>query len=242
VNKSRQQILADTGLFHKFWKGHNGEKILNTNKQKTQYLRSLCLKKTPEITNNVKWYSFCIMNNHPHETGMAGWDISIRFSRSKGITQLGNWMRNAHSAYGMWYNQEHQRYGKVACSRPKTTQIKSHSQVLNAMFYGDANPVRAGIVTHPSKYKWSSYNFYAHGINNEFSASLDPPDAYIALGKTPALRQKAYRSLLNLYLRKNGLIHDIPDENDELLIYDSIFDGIDAVIALAGRRNKSRPG
>jgi hypothetical protein len=47
---------------------------------------------------------------------------------------------------------------------------------------------------------------------------------------------------MTLYLRKNGLLHDIPDTDEGLSIYDSIFDGIDAMIALAGRRSRARTG
>lgn len=237
MKKSRQETLADTGCFHKFWKGHNGEKVLRTDSEKRQYLSQLCAKQNDVVRANVKWHSYCLMSNHPHETGQAGWDVTVKNSRKKGIAAFGNWMRNAHSAYGVWYNRRKTRYGKVSSSRPRTTQIKSEPQILNAMFYGDANPVRAGIVTHPSKYKWSSYRFYAYGETNEFTAHLDPPAAYLALGNTPAARQKAYRSLVDAYLRKNGLLNDrVEAAEDDFSIYDSILDAIDAAIALAACR------
>jgi putative transposase len=249
MHKSRQEILADTGIYHKIWKGHNGEKILNAYEQKQNYLAALCKYKTAEISANVKWHSYCIMSNHPHETGSVGWDVTVKNRLKKGIKAFGNWMRNAHSVYGMWYNKSNARFGKVSSARPKTIQIKSFADVLNAMFYGDANPVRAGIVNHPSKYKWSSYNFYAHGIINEYTGSLDIPEAYIALGKSPKLRQRAYRSLMAAYLRKNGLLPENAENVEELLtadkllaMYDSIFDAINGIIALAGRKIIENPG
>ena len=240
---SRIATLAGTGIFHKFWQGHNGEKVLNTDAQKHQYLTQLCRRKTEEISKHVQWYSYCIMNNHPHEIGRVGWNPTIKNAKEKGVKALGNWMRNSHSVFGRWYNVSMERKGKVSCERPKTTQIASFSQVLNAMFYSDANPVKAGIVSHPSKYKWSSYNFYAYGIRNEFTDSLDMPEAYLALGKTPEQRQRSYRSLMTAYLRKNGLLFDIPDSDEtDLQIYDSMFDAIDAMIALANNKSRTRPG
>jgi putative transposase len=243
-DKSRQMILGETGIFHKMWKGHNGEHVLETNGEKKAYLQSLCLKKTDEISKHVKWFSYCIMDNHPHETGQAGWDVTIKESRKKGIKMFGNWMRNAHSKFGKFYNSSHVRYGKVASARPLTTQLRSEKDVLNTMLYIDANPVRARIVSHPSKYVWSSYNVYAYGKKTEFSKYLDVPEAYLALGKTPKKRQRAYRSLMLHYLRERGLLNDIPPDDNaiDLSSYISIFDCIEELMRRASRKIREKPG
>ncbi|MBN2525683.1 MAG: hypothetical protein JXR76_04755, partial [Deltaproteobacteria bacterium] len=65
MRKSRQLQLADTGIYHKFFKGHNGERILATAEQKEKYLQ--CLMKTkanPNIKAHVHFYGYCIMSNH----------------------------------------------------------------------------------------------------------------------------------------------------------------------------------
>ena len=214
MRKSRQLQLADTGIFHKFFKGHNGEHIFATDLEKATYLRCLFDAKNKHgISDHVLFYSFCIMSNHPHEVGKAGWDIRIPHCKQKGITALGNWMRNAHSRFGRWYNDTRQRSGKVSNERATTTQMKSDIDTLQTMLYADANPVRARLVSHPSKYRWSSYRFYAYGETNEFTDSLVMPEAYLALGKTPKARQRAYRSLMDAYLRRHHLLDDAPDED-----------------------------
>src|SRR5512145_2926195 len=121
-------------------------------------------------------------------------------------------MRNGHSRFGQQYNRRHDRQGKVAYDRPKTKEIDSHEGVLQVMFYGDANPVRAGMVSHPSRYPHSSYRFYAYGEENETTKHLTPPPAYLALGPTPSARQHKYRSLCDAYLRREGLLDDRPSE------------------------------
>jgi putative transposase len=242
MRKSRQLQLADTGIFHKFFKGHNGEHIFASDAEKTEYLRCLCDSKNRHgIADHVLFYSYCIMSNHPHEIGKAGWDSGIKHCKEQGITALGNWMRNAHSRFGRWYNNTKQRFGKVSNERAKTTQMKSDIDTLKTMFYADANPVRAGLVTHPSKYRWSSYRFYAYGETNEFTDALNPPDAYLALGKTPRDRQRAYRSLMDAYLRRNQLLNDTPEEdNIDLSMYDT---GSQCIIALLARaQNRAGPG
>jgi hypothetical protein len=91
--------------------------------------------------------------------------------------------------------------------------MKRDIDTLEAMLYADANPVRAKMVSHPSKYRWSSYRFYAYGETSEFTEALDVPEAYLALGKTPKDRQRAYRSLMDAYLRRHHLLDDAPDED-----------------------------
>lgn len=129
----------------------------------------------------------------------------------------GNWMRAAHFAFGSWYNKRNNREGKVAYDRPKTVPVVSDEQLLTLMAYIDANPVRAGLVKHPSQYEFSSHNFYARGDKNEFTEALDVPTAYLELGKTPKQRQKRYRQHIDIYLRDAGLINDEPVGSHEAM-------------------------
>jgi len=250
MRKSRKEQLKETGLYHKYQRGHNRESILKTDTQKIKYMNCLCEKKDEEISEHVLWHSYCIMNNHPHEVGHAGWDMTIDNFREVGIGKLGDWMRNAHSQYGSWFNVKEGREGAVHSSRPKTQMIKSEADVIVAMLYGDANPVRVGIADHPSKYRWSSYRFYAYGETNEFTRYLDIPAAYLSLGSTPKSRQRRYRRLMTSYLRRNGLLtvlvrykeHHQDDEGAEEL--DGYFSIKDAVMAelTAGRNEQIRFG
>jgi putative transposase len=212
MRKTRAATLADTGLFHKMWQGHNREAVLNTIDEKRSYLKYLCDGYSDKIAPLVKWYSYCVMNNHPHETGSALGDPCAKIPRRDAIGRLGDWMRNAHSRFGAYYNRKHGRGGAVNNGRPKTAPIKSDMAVLNVMFYADANPVRGGIVRHPTRYPWSSCNYYCTGEHNEVTRSLTPPPAYIALGKTAGDRRSRYRSLLDAYLRMQGLLDDAPSE------------------------------
>ena len=123
--------------------------------------------------------------NHTHETG------GIQLGENKksylcGIRELGNWMRRAHSRFGAGYNRRHNRQGKVAYDRPKTSEIENDQQVLRVMFYGDVNPVRAGMVSHPSKYGFSSYKYYACGKrgNNRQKTTNNPRSRRINLEKS----------------------------------------------------------
>jgi putative transposase len=210
MRKTRKETLATTGMFHKMWQGHNGEHVLEGDYEKHKYLSFLIKTYTEKVEKDVEWHSYCLMNSHPHETGSLAYRAETKFEKS--VETLGNWMRNAHSRFGASYNIRHKRKGKVSCERPKTVEAKDELGLLKTMFYGDTNPVRAGMVSHPAKYKHSSYRLYALGEKNQYTEHLVPPKAYLNLGKAPKDRQKRYRSLCYLYMRKEGIIDDRPSE------------------------------
>jgi putative transposase len=58
--------------------------------------------------------------------------------------------------------------------------------------YIELNPVRAGVVSEPAAYPWSSYRLHAQG---EPDSVLTDHALYRALGCTPQARQRAYRAL-----------------------------------------------
>lgn len=213
MRKRRQDTLDNTGLFHKMWRGHNREPVLQALEDKADYLKHLNDTLVDPLTDQVSWFSFCLMTNHAHETGAVAADDDGDFS--DGITALGTWMRNAHSRFGQRFNRRYDRQGKVAYDRPKTTEIDDDQGVLTTMFYGDANPVRAGMVSHPSRYQHSSHRYYAYGESSAATEGLTPPPAYQRLGRTATERQKKYRQRCDQYLRRVGLIDDRPEEGEE---------------------------
>ncbi|MGD9951863.1 MAG: hypothetical protein AB7S87_04685, partial [Burkholderiales bacterium] len=70
------------------------------------------------------------------------------------------------------------------------TPVYTRRYVLACMRYIELNPVRAGIVREPARYRWSSYRANALG---EDDALVTPHALYCALGRSPAERQAAYR-------------------------------------------------
>ncbi|MCP4544447.1 MAG: hypothetical protein GY832_45630, partial [Chloroflexi bacterium] len=189
MRRARRDSIGVTGIIHKMWRGHNREPVLETDVEKAAYLRNLGNTFTDGIKKQVHWYSYCLMSNHTHE-GNRVLGVDTKFGLRAGIRTLGNWMRNGHSRFGAEYNRRHKRQGKVAYDRPKTIEVKDEESILRVMFYGDANPVRAGLVSHPSRYRHSSHRFYAYGETNEHTVHLTLPPAYLALGDTPKKRQK----------------------------------------------------
>lgn len=211
MRKPRRETIKTTGLVHKMWRGHNREPVFEEDHDKRAYLRCLAAAMTGTVAELLVLYAYCLMTNHTHEETGPKKPVSDDELGSY-LEALSTWMRNAHSRFGALFNRRHDRQGKVAYDRPKTNEIDSDQGVLEVMFYSDANPVRAGMVSHPSRYRWSSHRFYAYGERSEATAMLTPPPAYLALGETAEARQARYRSLMDDYLRRSGLLDDRPSE------------------------------
>jgi putative transposase len=74
----------------------------------------------------------------------------------------------------------------------RSPPIQDARHELTVMRYIDLNPVRAGLVPTASQWRWSSFRHYAYGEPDDLIT--DAPE-YLALGRTPAERRKAYLHL-----------------------------------------------
>jgi putative transposase len=214
VRIPRSLILGPGCAFHLWWRGHNREHVLRGDSEKQRYLDLLrrALEKIVEragsSTAPVELYSFCLMSNHAHISGMVS-------SSSPSIFPLSRMFQAAHSLFGRWYNRRNHRSGKVAEERFKTRLVENDAALQAVMLYNDANPVKAGMVKHPKDYRWNSYAFYAFGHKVAGSDLLTIPGWYLELGKSASERQRRYRRLVDQYLRREDLLRDRPDDTPD---------------------------
>jgi putative transposase len=99
--------------------------------------------------------------------------------------------------YVQYFNYSYRRTGTLWEGRYKASLIDSETYLLICMRYIELNPVRAGMVSHPSEYPWSSYHFNALGQANDL---LRPSHEYLQLGMTDEARQAAYRALFKHHI------------------------------------------
>lgn len=171
-----------------FWRCHNKEFYLENYKNKALYLNVIRKSLERNInSNNISIHSYCVMDNHFHQS------ISYKIS----YLHLSNFMRLSHGTFGLRFNKIHERSGKVAESRPKTSLIQDSKHEMRVHFYVEANPIRSKKLSlaQLKHYKFSSYRYYAYGIKDEFSTILTAPSWYLKLGKTARERQRVYRKL-----------------------------------------------
>jgi len=89
--------------------------------------------------------AYCLMRNHFHLVV-----ITATANFSDGMQRL-------LSAYVRYFNYRHARGGHLYKRPFKSEPIKDERQLATAVAYAGANPVRAGICTDPSEYRWSSH-------------------------------------------------------------------------------------
>lgn len=203
---SRSVILNDeSGLVHTYWRCHNKEFYFKDKNSKNLYMN--CLNETFQLPNTnyygkVKIYGYCVMNNHFHKL----------VSYENGSQNLSNLMRRCNGKFGLIYNINNKRSGKVAESRPKTSLIQNSEHAMNVHMYIEANPLFTNKSSKKSillrlktlhQNKYCSYGFYAYGIETEHSKSLTIPDWYLELGSNSKIRQLRYRKLFMEYVLKS---------------------------------------
>lgn len=133
----------------------------------------------------VSVHGYCLMTNHIHflVTPSDKWSIS-------------NTMKVVGSRYAQIVNRKFSRTGTLWEGRHRSSLVQSETHLLTCLRYIELNPVRAGMVTRPEEYRWSSFTVNAWGDKSW----LTPHNEYLALGKEPIARYRAYRELFREHI------------------------------------------
>ena len=75
------------------------------------------------------------------------------------VDGLSKMMQTLGRYYVQYFNHHYKRTGTLWDGRYKSTLISSDQYLFSCMRYIELNPVRAGMVEHPSEYPWSSYHW-----------------------------------------------------------------------------------
>ncbi len=126
-------------------------------------------------------------------------------------TGIGKTIQSIGRYYVQYFNYHYQRTGTLWEGRYKATLIDSEQYLLTCYRYIELNPVRAGMVGHPSEYPWSSYRFNALGEPNP---NVTMHRLYKRLGSRSDERQKAYRTLFRSHL-SGQVLDDIRESTNK---------------------------
>lgn len=102
-------------------------------------------------------------------------------------------MKVLNQRYSYWHNVKHGKTGHLWEARFHSRIIDKGGYFLVCSKYIELNPVRAGLVTNPKKYVWSSYNRHAYGKEDVL---VDMHELFLDLGTTEEERQEYYRDFL----------------------------------------------
>ena len=182
---ARKDILYDEAYFHVTWQCHNQSWFLKSDWAK-QYYYDLLLKYKDKY--GVKIYSYSLMDNHPHLTGKT-----LQFD---GISNL---MKTVNSQFAKKINKLKNRKGQVVMDRFKSPVIQSGESMVFVMIYGDLNSYRAGIVSHPKYYRWSSYHYYANGTPDPL---ITPSPGFLELDSTIEGCREKYKQMVDVIVNE----------------------------------------
>ena len=70
---------------------------------------------------------------------------------------LSEFMKTLLQRFTRWFNRTHQRSGTLWEERYKSVIVETGIAARTMAAYIDLNPVRAGMVSDPAEYRWSSY-------------------------------------------------------------------------------------
>ncbi len=126
-------------------------------------------------------HAYALMSNHVH--------LLVTPSREGGVSVT---LQDLGRKYVQAMNKMHNRTGTLWEGRFKSNPIDSENYLLTCHRYIELNPVRAGLVTRPVDYAWSSHNHYACGVTNPL---VTEHRVFTELGSTPEDRRRTYLEL-----------------------------------------------
>jgi len=106
-------------------------------------------------------------------------------------------MKHLGQRYVQYINRTYQRSGTLWEGRFRSCLTQSEDYVLACYRYIELNPVRAGMVTQPKDYRWSSYHANALG---KASNLITSHEEYLRIGRDQQTRLENYRALFKAHL------------------------------------------
>lgn len=126
-------------------------------------------------------HAFALMKTHYHLVVSAGSKDAL----PRTVKQFGG-------EYVQYFNRKYERVGTLWSGRYRSIWIEDDRQLLTCLRYVDRNPVAAGVVDSPERYRWSSYRAHAYGGSHRW---LVEHPTFTSLGDSDDTRRAIYRAL-----------------------------------------------
>ncbi len=155
---------------------------------------------------NFVVHAFCQMTNHYH----------LLVETIEG--DLGRGMRQLNGAYSQHYNRRHRLVGHVFQGRYKAILVQKESYLLELARYVVLNPVRAGIVSAPEQWRWSSHWYFQDGEDQPAWLETD-----WLLGHFGDERVHARRAYMEFVARGVGMRSPLSNVKHQAVLGDKAF-------------------
>ncbi len=176
----RSRLVGRGTTHHCFWRSHNRSPVFDSDDSRLRFIQLLAKYKE---RHGIRILSYCLMTTHPHVVCMS----------ERGQRDFSAFWKVVNQCFARWSNRRTGGRGQVVMERLGSPRVQPGGRhELEAMIYGDLNPVRAGMVRRPGEWPWSSHAHYASGRSDPLVS--DSP-AYVSLGRCAAERRIAYLRL-----------------------------------------------
>ncbi len=155
---ARPLRIEGAGLTYHVWARGTGAMVIYRDDDDREHF--LDLFSSVLASQDVDCHAYCLMSTHYHAI--------ITTNRPN----LSRTMQQLNGPYAEWWDSRHARPGHVFQGRFGAQVIQVDNYLLNACRYVVLNPVRAGLVSSPEDYRWSSYRA---------TARLDPVPPFLRL-------------------------------------------------------------
>jgi putative transposase len=173
------RAVQDDLVYHAVNRGNNRAEVFGDETDYASFLDDLARTKE---RYPFRLYGYCLMPDHFH--------LLLLPDAGQSISRILQSLTVAHTGH---YHRRHQTSGHVWQGRFKSPGVQDNANLLVVLRYIEANPVRAGIVTDPGSYRWSSFPY--HGLGQD-DPLLDPSPAWEQLGRTEGERRRRWRTRL----------------------------------------------
>ncbi len=177
---ARQPRLTVPGYpHHVIQRGNDRQLIVRDDADRERLLHLL---HEHAVQFKVAVHAYVLMDNHFH--------VLLTPETAEGIPQM---MQGVGRSYVRYFNRKYERSGTLWEGRYRSSLIETDRYLLACMVYIDLNPVRAGLVSDPADYPWSSHR---HCIGQRIDKMVSAHALLWDLGNTPFAREAAYGELV----------------------------------------------
>lgn len=143
--------MFEAGKFYHVYNRTNNKESLFLDDDNRKYF----LKKYVEYAAiYVDTWAWCLMGNHFHFLIKVKEKNEDRAVTHEAVTLA---FTNLFKSYSVAFNKRHSRNGNLFQRQYKRVEINHDHQLTQTIVYTHANPLKHGVVSDFTKYKWSSY-------------------------------------------------------------------------------------
>ena len=142
---------SNSGIYHVMMRGVNRQLIFRDNEDRAFFLTAV---KRSKEKDHFRLHAFCLMPNHVH--------LLIEQAEEP----LGTVFKRIGVSYAGWYNRKYERVGHLFQDRFRSENVEDDRYYMTVLRYILYNPVKAGMVSEPGLYRWSSYLAYEKGAGS----------------------------------------------------------------------------